>query len=76
METQEIVHRLLIARRRSQLSQQDLADLTNRSQPSISMIEKGIVTPRVSTVVAMAQALGFELELVRKDEEVSDDDGE
>ena len=45
------------ARALKDLSQQDLADMTGLSRPSINLIEKGKSDPRASNLEAIQQAL-------------------
>jgi transcriptional regulator with XRE-family HTH domain len=54
-------------RRRRGLSQIALADLTGRKQARISLVEGGRDDPRLSTLIALARALGSELVLVPRE---------
>lgn len=52
------------ARRRERLSQGQLASRTGLPQSHISRIENGAVDPRLSSVVKVAQAVGFDPMLI------------
>jgi transcriptional regulator with XRE-family HTH domain len=54
-----------MARRRSGLSQRELAGRTGVPQPSISKIERGLISPTVDTLERLLRACGMELEPVR-----------
>jgi predicted transcriptional regulator len=49
------------ARKRAGMTQQDLAAAVGMPQPSIARIERGTVTPRVTTLVALLRATGHQL---------------
>lgn len=49
------------ARRRAGLSQQELAKATGMPQPSIARIERGAVSPRATSLIALLRATGHEL---------------
>lgn len=51
--------RLLEARRGAKLTQKDLALRASMEQPQISSFERGIVCPRLDSVVRLADALGL-----------------
>ena len=51
-----------MARRRAGLSQRQLARRTGTPQPSISRIERGLVSPTVDTLERLIRACGMELE--------------
>ena len=55
---------LNMARRRAGLSQRELARRTGTPQPSISRIERGVVSPTVDTMERLVRACGMELEPV------------
>jgi transcriptional regulator with XRE-family HTH domain len=57
----EIGMRLLIARRRAKLSQEELADRLGVGPNTVGRWERGRVEPRVSALAAIAEALGCEL---------------
>jgi predicted transcriptional regulator len=54
---------LRYARRRAGLTQRELADRARVPQPAIARIETGGVSPRLSTILPLIEATGFELEL-------------
>lgn len=51
-------------RRRAGLSQRELAVKAGVPQPAIARIERGAVSPRVSTLQGLLAAAGFTLEVV------------
>jgi transcriptional regulator with XRE-family HTH domain len=54
------------ARRRRDLSQRELADLTGIAQPAIARIESGAVRPRVDTLETLLRACGEALVSARR----------
>ncbi len=50
-------------RRRRGLTQRDVAELTCRTQSRVSDIETGHCDPRLSTMIRMAEALGYEFQV-------------
>lgn len=56
-----LVEQLLRRRARLGMSQVELATRTGRASPRLSVIERGQVDPRLSTLMAMAEALGVDL---------------
>jgi transcriptional regulator with XRE-family HTH domain len=52
---------LRAARRSRRVSQRELADLAGVPSSTVSRIEAGTTVPRVDTMAALAEALGFEL---------------
>jgi len=55
---------LNMARRRAGLTQRELSRLTGVPQPSISRIERGVVSPTVDMLERLVRACGMELEPV------------
>jgi transcriptional regulator with XRE-family HTH domain len=55
---------LRYARLRAGLTQRQLAEMAHVSQPAIARIERGGVSPRLSTLLPLIEATGFVLELV------------
>ncbi|TME34369.1 MAG: helix-turn-helix transcriptional regulator, partial [Chloroflexi bacterium] len=55
---------LQYARRRAGLTQRQLAAATGVPQPTIARIERGTVTPRLTTLERLLHAAGAELETV------------
>jgi transcriptional regulator with XRE-family HTH domain len=55
---------LNMARRRAGLSQRELARRSGVPQPSISKIERGVISPTVDTIERLLRAAGMELEPV------------
>ena len=64
----EIVKQLVLARRKAKLSQRDLAKQLGVSPSVIGRLESADHSPRLETVVDVADALGYRLDvkLVRK----------
>ena len=54
-----------MARRRAGLTQRELARRSGVPQPSISKIERGVISPTVDTLERLLRACGMELEPVR-----------
>lgn len=63
-ETQAIADALRNAREAKQLSQREMSRLTGIPQAKISRIENNSVDLRLSSLVAIASALGLEIALV------------
>lgn len=61
-----LIKSIVDARKKEGLTQSDLADLTDLKQPAIAKIEKGNSDPRLSTILAIVDKLGYSLELVAK----------
>ncbi|WP_374625043.1 helix-turn-helix transcriptional regulator [Pandoraea sp.] len=51
---------LVAARRAADLTQAELADRAGLSRMTVQKVESGTLDPRISTVLEMARALGFE----------------
>jgi predicted transcriptional regulator len=54
---------LSYARRRAGLTQRGLAERAGVPQPAIARIERGAVSPRLSTIRPLLEAAGFTLEI-------------
>lgn len=57
---------LNMARRRAGLSQRELARRTGTAQPTISRIERGLMSPTVATLEPLIKACGMELEIIER----------
>ena len=55
-----------MARRRAGLSQRELARRTGAAQPTISRIERGLMSPTVATLEPLIKACGMELEIIER----------
>lgn len=64
-----IVSALLMMRRGERLSQQDMQRLAGLSQSSLSRMERFNSSPSLDTVLRVAHALGYELNLREKQAE-------
>lgn len=64
LETDAIAMALRTAREKKGLSQRELSALSGVRQSQISMIEKGLVDLRLSSLIELARALDLELTLV------------
>ena len=56
---------LLDARKKSKVTQEELAKRINSNKSYISRIERGLITPSVAVFYRIVHALGFNVELVR-----------
>lgn len=59
-----LIDRLIEQRRRLGLTQQQLAQASNLTQPAIARLESKSSTPQLNTLLRVADALGCSLELV------------
>lgn len=59
-----LIDRLIEQRRRLGLTQQQLAQAANLTQPAIARLESKSSTPQLNTLLRVAYALGCSLELV------------
>ena len=57
--------KMRIARKEKELTQQELAEKLHVSKSYISKIEKGLISPSVSTFYRIINALGMRVEVVR-----------
>lgn len=60
----EIMKATIEARKEAELSQRDLSKKTGIKQPAIARIEKGIGSPRVSTLMKLLYPIGYTLRVV------------
>ena len=60
----EIMEATIEARKKAQLSQRGLSKKTGIKQPAIARIEKGIGSPRVSTLMKLLYPIGYTLRVV------------
>ena len=63
-ERYRLAHELMVRRREAGLTQTKLAKLTGIGQADISRLESGLANPTVSTLAAVAHALGYGIDLV------------
>ena len=54
-------------RLRNSISQEELAEMTNMSRNSISLIETGKINPTIIKVVDIARALGTDINYLTRD---------
>lgn len=66
----DIISELIVRRINMNLSQRDLAQLTGIKQPMIARIETFKTTPRLDTLITLANELDMEIKAVRKNEEM------
>ena len=59
-----IIHAMIDARKKSGLTQKDLADKTGLSQGDISKIERGNGNPSLNTLKRLAEGMEMSLQLV------------
>lgn len=61
-----LIQSIVDARKKEGLTQSELAHMTDIKQPMIAKIEKSNTDPRLSTILAIVDKLGYKLELVPK----------
>lgn len=61
MNEMAIIRTIRWARKRAGMTQHDLATAVGMPQPSIARIERGTVMPRMTTLLALLKATGYEL---------------
>lgn len=59
-----IIDELIALRKAKGLTQRELAKAANLAQPAIARLESKTVTPQLDTLLKVATALDYELELV------------
>lgn len=59
-----IIKATIEARKKSNLTQQELSNLTGIVQPSIAKIENFVRTPQYTTLMKMLYAMGYTLQVV------------
>jgi transcriptional regulator with XRE-family HTH domain len=64
LDAMVIVGRFLAAREQAKLTQAEVAEAAGISVETVSRIERGMHEPELSTAIAIARALGYELTLV------------
>ena len=68
MQPYQIIADIVQIRQSTGISQQEIEKRTCIKQPVIARMEKGTTTPRLDTVIKIADALGYELTLKEKEE--------
>ena len=63
----EIMEATIEARKKAELSQRELSKKTGIKQPAIARIEKGIGSPKVSTLMKLLYPIGYTLRVVPLD---------
>lgn len=58
---QELAKNMRVERARLKISQLKLAELANVSIDTINLIERGVVNPKLCTVISIAKALNVDL---------------
>ena len=61
---EDIIEATIQARKKSQLSQRDLSNKTGIKQPSIARLEKGLSSPRTSTLIKLLYPMGYTIRVV------------
>lgn len=69
--TRELARQIILYRTRSQISQQQLADLVGTSHSQISRIESGRYKPAGTTLQKIARALNLNLRIVLEDRDAA-----
>lgn len=59
-----IIDKLIELRKTKGLTQKELAEAANLAQPAIARLESKMVIPQLDTLVKVATALNYKLELV------------
>lgn len=67
-KSQELCAALKAAREEQKVSQTELARMIDNRQQYIYQLEKGIHSPNIATFCAIAEALGYDVVLVKKSE--------
>ena len=62
----ELVDRIIEIRKKENISQAELAEMTANSQQAISRFEQKSHSPSMKLVFSIVNALGYEVQLVRK----------
>ena len=60
----QVIKATIEARKRANLTQQELSKLTGIVQPSIAKIEKGVRIPQYTTLIKLLYPLGYTLKVV------------
>lgn len=63
---QKLIDNLIEIRKRENISQAELAEITGNTQQSISRFEKKTHSPSMKLFSSIVNALGYEVQLVRK----------
>jgi len=63
----DLIEAAIEARKKSNLSQRDLSNLTKIKQPTIARIESRSRSPKASTLIRMLHPMGFTLRVVPLD---------
>lgn len=69
-DDQEIVDRLIEIRKRENISQAELAEMTGNSQQSISRFEQKTHSSSMKLFSSIINALGYEVQLVKKGSQI------
>lgn len=65
-DDQKLIDNLIEIRKRENISQAELAEITGNSQQSISRFEKKTHSPSMKLFSSIVNALGYEVQLVKK----------
>lgn len=63
----EIIRQTIEARKKANLTQQELSELTGIVQPSIAKIESFVRTPQYTTLMKLLRPMGYTLKVVPLD---------
>lgn len=63
----ELAKQIYLKRKKLDLNQNELAELSNTYQTRISKLEKADLNPQLSTIISIAEALNCEVSIVLKD---------
>lgn len=62
----DLVNELIEIRKKENISQAELAEMTGNSQQAISRFEKKLHSPSLKLFFSIVNALGYELQIVKK----------
>lgn len=60
----EIIKKTIEARKNAKISQEELSSRTGIKQPAIARIEKGIHSPKISTLIKILHPMGYTIKVV------------
>ena len=60
----DIIHAIIEARKKANLSQRDLSKVSGIKQPAIARIEKFSGSPRIATMMKLLYSMGYTLKVV------------
>ena len=61
---EEIIEATIAVRKKNNLSQRELSEISGVKQPAIARLEKGVNSPQTSTLLKVLFAMGYTLKVV------------